>query len=116
MCIHSVKGLCRSGALANMQSHGIEAVDCFAVDNALIKPADPLFIGHCYTQQTDCGRLLQAPTSPSVGLGPIQQTHLCMGVCLFALPSHSGQHSMASVDYPVYRSYNQQEVGNCWLL
>ena len=45
----------RSGALADMQSHGIEAIDCFAVDNALIKPADPLFIGHCYCQQTDCG-------------------------------------------------------------
>ncbi len=40
-----------------MQSHGVEAVDCFAVDNALIKLADPLFIGHCYSQQTDCGKL-----------------------------------------------------------
>ena len=47
--------LCRSGALADMQSHGVESIDCFAVDNALIRLADPLFIGHCYTQQTDCG-------------------------------------------------------------
>ena len=39
-----------------MQSHGIEAVDCYAVDNALVKPADPLFMGHCYQRKTDCGK------------------------------------------------------------
>lgn len=45
----------RSGALADMRSHGVEAVDCFAVDNALIKLADPLFLGHCHSLHTDCG-------------------------------------------------------------
>lgn len=61
--------LAKSGALANMQSHGIEAVDCFAVDNALIKPADPLFIGHCYTQQTDCGARVVAKAYPEEKVG-----------------------------------------------
>ncbi len=42
-----------------MQSYGVEAVDCFAVDNALIKLADPLFLGHCHSQQTDCGELVR---------------------------------------------------------
>lgn len=42
-----------------MQSHGVEAVDCFAVDNALIKLADPLFLGHCHSHQTDCGALVR---------------------------------------------------------
>ncbi len=42
-----------------MQSHGVEAVDCFAVDNALIKLADPLFLGHCHSHHTDCGELFR---------------------------------------------------------
>lgn len=46
---------CRSGALADMQQHGVECIDCFAVDNALIKPASPLFIGYCHSQGSDCG-------------------------------------------------------------
>lgn len=59
---------CRSGALADMQSHGVEAIDCFAVDNALIKPADPLFVGHCHSQQSDCGGFFCIMATPGICL------------------------------------------------
>lgn len=49
-----------------MQSHGVVAVDCFAVDNALIKLGDPLFLGHCHSHQADCGELV----------GPVRLTHI----------------------------------------
>ena len=45
----------RSGALADMRKHGVEAVDCYSVDNALVRPGSPSFIAHCWQRNTDCG-------------------------------------------------------------
>lgn len=53
--LHSYMLLYRSGALKDMQEHGVECVDCFAVDNALIKPASPAFVGYCYQAGSECG-------------------------------------------------------------
>lgn len=41
----SLKSLVASGALEDMASRGIEIISYFQVDNPLIKPFDPLFIG-----------------------------------------------------------------------
>ncbi len=41
----SLKALATSGALGDMQSRGIEIISYFQVDNPLVKPFDPLFIG-----------------------------------------------------------------------
>ena len=41
----ALKALVASGALADMQSRGIEIISYFQVDNPLVKPFDPLFIG-----------------------------------------------------------------------
>lgn len=41
----SLKALLASGALADMQRRGVEAISYFQVDNPLVKPFDPLFIG-----------------------------------------------------------------------
>ena len=38
-----------------MQAHGVEAVDCYSVDNALVRPGSPSFIGYCWQRKTDCG-------------------------------------------------------------
>ncbi len=46
-----------SGALADMAAHGVEAVDCYSVDNALVRPGDPLFAGFCAASGIDCGEL-----------------------------------------------------------
>lgn len=45
----------RSGALEDMRARGVERVDCFSVDNALIQPASPVFVGACADQDSDCG-------------------------------------------------------------
>jgi UDP-N-acetylglucosamine/UDP-N-acetylgalactosamine diphosphorylase len=46
-----LKALLRSGALADMQARGVEVISYFQVDNPLVKPFDPLFIGlHALTQ------------------------------------------------------------------
>ena len=41
----SLKALVASGALADMQARGIEVISYFQVDNPLVKPFDPLFLG-----------------------------------------------------------------------
>lgn len=44
-----------SGALADMAAHGVEAVDCYCVDNALVRLGDPLFVGYCHERGIECG-------------------------------------------------------------
>jgi UDP-N-acetylglucosamine/UDP-N-acetylgalactosamine diphosphorylase len=41
----SLKALVESGALADMRDRGVEIISYFQVDNPLVKPVDPLFIG-----------------------------------------------------------------------
>lgn len=39
----------------DMKSIGIKYMHVFSVDNALARPADPLFIGYCINESADCG-------------------------------------------------------------
>jgi len=41
----SLKALVKSGALEDLRSRGVEIISYFQVDNPLVKPFDPLFIG-----------------------------------------------------------------------
>lgn len=44
-----------SGALRDMEDRGVQYIHVFSIDNALTKPADPVFVGYCISQQADCG-------------------------------------------------------------
>lgn len=44
-----------SGALDDMREHGVKYLHVFSIDNALVKPADPVFIGYCLSVNADCG-------------------------------------------------------------
>jgi UDP-N-acetylglucosamine/UDP-N-acetylgalactosamine diphosphorylase len=45
-----------SGAINHMiQEQNIQYLHVFSIDNALVKPADPMFIGYCIEQNADCG-------------------------------------------------------------
>jgi len=44
-----------SGMLAQMETAGVEYLHVFSIDNALCRPADPVFCGYCINVQADCG-------------------------------------------------------------
>ena len=47
--------LLASGALDDMSKRGIRYLHVFSIDNAMVRPADPVFIGYCIQQEADCG-------------------------------------------------------------
>jgi UDP-N-acetylglucosamine/UDP-N-acetylgalactosamine diphosphorylase len=49
------RGLHLSGALADMQRRGLRGVHVFAVDNAVVRAADPVFLGYCLNADADVG-------------------------------------------------------------
>mmetsp|Transcript_11657 Transcript_11657/g.32291 ORF Transcript_11657/g.32291 Transcript_11657/m.32291 type:complete len:470 (-) Transcript_11657:76-1485(-) len=63
------KALRDSGCLESMERAGVEALDCYCVDNILAKIADPLLIGYCKSFGADlCCRTL-AKSSPGERVG-----------------------------------------------
>ena len=51
--------------LRELEARGVEALDCFSVDNALVRPCDPLFVGYCADRRSDCGeRFIQVRKVP----------------------------------------------------
>lgn len=59
----------RSGVLADMAAHGVEAVDCCSVDNVLAPLGDPVFAGHCLSQGAECGGGFSQSKSPACSHG-----------------------------------------------
>lgn len=44
-----------TNVLDDMTKRGVKYLHVFSIDNALVKPADPMFIGQCIYAQADCG-------------------------------------------------------------
>ena len=60
-----------SGALDNMKNRGIEYLHVFSIDNALSKPADPIFIGYCVNNNADCGNKVVWKSHPHEAVGVV---------------------------------------------
>lgn len=63
----------KCGVLADMSKRGIEHIHTFSVDNALIKPADPGFIGYCINLEADCGNKVLWKSDPHEKVGIIAE-------------------------------------------
>ena len=69
-----------SGALDDMQEHGVKYLHVFSIDNALVKPADPVFIGYCLSVNADCGNKVvwKAHAHEQVGVLASRNQHPCI--------------------------------------
>lgn len=65
----TLTALRRSGALAEMAAAGVEHVSYFQVDNPLVKPLDPLFIGLHATTGSEMSSKAVRKTDPSEKVG-----------------------------------------------
>mmetsp|Transcript_4877 Transcript_4877/g.10949 ORF Transcript_4877/g.10949 Transcript_4877/m.10949 type:complete len:267 (-) Transcript_4877:117-917(-) len=59
----------KSGTLDGMKKRGIKYLHVFSIDNALVKPADPIFVGACIMQEADCGNKVLWKSSPHEKVG-----------------------------------------------
>jgi UDP-N-acetylglucosamine/UDP-N-acetylgalactosamine diphosphorylase len=69
-----------SGALRHMQDRNVQYVHVFSIDNALVKPADPKFIGYCIVHQADCGNKVVWKSHPheAVGVMAVRNQRPCI--------------------------------------
>jgi UDP-N-acetylglucosamine/UDP-N-acetylgalactosamine diphosphorylase len=49
------RALHQAGCLEDMRTRGVQAVDCYCVDNALAKVGDPTFAGFCAARGAEVG-------------------------------------------------------------
>lgn len=61
--------LVSSGALDNLLTRDVRYLHVFSVDNALIRPADPVFVGYCIAQNADCGNKVVWKAHPHEAVG-----------------------------------------------
>lgn len=61
----------RTGALADMRTRGVEHLHVFSIDNALVKVADPYFLGYCIQSGADCGNKSVWKAEPDEKVGVV---------------------------------------------
>jgi len=65
----SIRALARCGMLADMAARGIEYVSYFQVDNPLVPPLDPVFLGYHADAQSDLSSKMARKRDPKEKLG-----------------------------------------------
>lgn len=63
------RALHTSGAIADMRRRGVTGVHVFAVDNAVVRAADPVFLGYCMVNGADVGSKVCAKAGPHERVG-----------------------------------------------
>ncbi|GAB4820374.1 hypothetical protein N2152v2_007420 [Parachlorella kessleri] len=59
----------KAGVLEDMEAHGIECIDCYSVDNALVRLGDPVFAGFCHERDVDTGARVLVKAYPEEKVG-----------------------------------------------
>jgi len=65
----SIRALARCGMLADMAARGIESISYFQVDNPLVPPLDPVFLGYHADARSDMSSKMARKRDPKEKLG-----------------------------------------------
>ena len=71
----SIRALARSGMLADMAARGIEYISYFQVDNPLVPPVDPVFIGFHAEARSDMSSKMARKRDPKEKIGAFCLSH-----------------------------------------
>jgi len=71
----SIRAMARSGMLADMAARGIEHISYFQVDNPLVPPIDPVFIGHHVDAGSDMSSKMARKRKPKERIGAFCLSH-----------------------------------------
>lgn len=61
----------RTGAVEDMRRRGVEHLHVFSIDNALVRVADPHFLGYCIENGADCGNKSVWKSTPGEKVGVV---------------------------------------------
>ncbi|KAI8066600.1 nucleotide-diphospho-sugar transferase [Gongronella butleri] len=65
------KAVQESGVLDDLKRRGVLYTHCYCVDNCLAKVADPVFLGYCVKNNTDCGVKVVGKAAPEEPVGVV---------------------------------------------
>jgi UDP-N-acetylglucosamine/UDP-N-acetylgalactosamine diphosphorylase len=72
--------LYQQGIIQSLKDRGIRYSHCYSVDNCLAKVADPVFLGYCAMQNSDCGIKVVSKTNPEEPVGVVARRDGILGV------------------------------------
>lgn len=102
----------KCGILTDMSNRGVKHIHVFAIDNAMVKPADPFFMGYCISQSADCGNKVLWKNNPHEKVGVIAEKDKKPCVVEYSELSEEMAEKMVDVDGSTRLAFGAANIAN----